>query len=65
MKTLSTLPQTLYAVAIVIDGMVYGEVTGPYRRRYDAVTALAELNRIKHNDHRIVMKTRLSWTEDK
>lgn len=39
----TNLPQTMYAVAVVSGGVVFGQVYGPYNRIQDAEKALARL----------------------
>lgn len=66
MKTMSTLPQTFYAVTCVFEGRVYSEITGPYSRHHDALNALNRLNRNRRGRdiNYSIIKTDLVWVED-
>ena len=64
MKTMSTLPTKLYAVASVLHGKVYGPVYGSYARRGDAVRALKRLHELSHHNDYIIISTPLIWNED-
>lgn len=64
MKTLSTLPTKLYAVAVVLDGRVYGPVYGPYVRRGDALIARNRLHESAHHNDYAIISTPLIWNED-
>lgn len=64
MKTMSTLPQTFYAVASVLEGRVYSPVYGSYTRRGDAVRALKRLRELSHHNDYIIISTPLIWNED-
>lgn len=59
-KTL--LPQEMYAVAVVIDGIVWGQVYGPYNRLQDAHKALSRIQARKGDrDEYQVIKSGLKW----
>lgn len=64
MKTMSTLPTKMYAVAAVFAGGVYGPVYGPYSRRGDAVRALKRLHESAHHNNYTIISTPLIWNED-
>lgn len=58
----TNLPPTVYAVAVVTGGMVYGQVYGPYNRIQDAEKVLKRLN--KGVDARVgyeIIYSRLKW----
>lgn len=65
MKTMSTLPTKLYAVAIVGEGVIYSRITGPYSRHHDALTALNRLNGYNPRQMKYtIISTPLIWNED-
>lgn len=59
----TSLPQTMYAVAIVWDGYVMGEVYGPYNRLQDAKKALDTLERQARKAEYKIIKSDMKWRD--
>lgn len=57
----TNLPQEMYAVAAVMDGVVWGQVYGPYNRLQDAEKALARLQAQRHQVAYQIIHSPLKW----
>lgn len=57
----TNLPYSLYAVAPVMDGVVWGKVYGPYNRLQDAEKALARLQEQRHQVAYQIIVSPLKW----
>lgn len=60
MKT-THLPDMMYAVAAASNGIVWGQIYGPYNRIQDAEKALERAQKYSHDIEYLIIYTTTKW----